>query len=50
MVNAEDLIGHLSGGLNAADRAAFRPAAENALATPPQCRGEGSIHRTITSI
>jgi len=48
--DAEDLIAHLSRGLAPADRAAFRQAAENALATSPICLGPGSIHRTVTSI
>ena len=49
-MDVEDLISHLSCGLNAADRAAFRQAAENALAASPVCLGPGSIHRTVTSI
>ena len=48
--DAEDLIAHLSRGLAPADRAAFRQAAENALATSPVCLGPGSIHRTVTAI
>src|SRR5262245_51059344 len=49
--DAESLISHLFCGLAPADRAAFRQAAENALATsPPCCWGPGSIHRTVTSI
>jgi hypothetical protein len=47
---AESLIAHLSNGLAPADRAAFRQAAETALATSPVCLGPGSIHRTVTSI
>ena len=49
-VDAEDLIAHLSGGLAPADRAAFRRAAETALATEPQCWGEGSAYRTVTEL
>ena len=40
-VDAEDLIARLSGGLAPADRASFRKAAETALATSPECSGEG---------
>src|SRR5262245_61570875 len=47
---AEDLISHLSRALSPADRAAFRQAAENALATSSPCWGEGSIHRTVVAI
>jgi hypothetical protein len=50
MSDAEDLIAHLSGGLSPADRAAFRRAAESALATSPECSGEGSTYRAITKI
>jgi len=46
----EDLIAHLSGGLDPADRAAFRRAAENALATSPQCWGPGSVYRAIVPL
>ena len=49
-VDAEDLIAHLSGGLAPADRAGFRKAAEAALATEPQCWGEGSVHRTVARL
>ena len=49
-MDAESLISHLSRGLAPADRAAFRQAAETALATSPTCLGPGSIHRTVTSI
>ena len=49
-MDAESLISHLCCGLAPADRAAFRQAAENALATSPICLGPGSIHRTVTSI
>jgi hypothetical protein len=49
-VDAEDLIAHLSGGLAPADRTSFRRAAENALATEPQCWGEDSVHRTVARL
>jgi len=49
-IDAEDLISHLSCGLAPEDRAAFRQAAEAALATSPTCWGEGSIHRTVVAI
>jgi hypothetical protein len=49
-IDAEDLIARLSGGLAPADRAAFRKAAENALATSPECSGEGSTYCVITKI
>jgi hypothetical protein len=49
-IDAESLISHLACGLAPADRAAFRQAAENDLATSPVCLGPGSIHRTVTSI
>ena len=48
--DAEDLIARLSGGLAPADRAAFRKAAETALATEPQCWGEGSAYRTVARL
>jgi len=50
MDDAEDLISHFSGSLAPADRAPFRRTAENALVTSPQSWGEGSIHRTVTSV
>ena len=50
MVEAEDLISHLSGGLDPADRASFRRAAESALATSPECSGEGSTYRVIARL
>ena len=50
MVDAEDLIAHLSGGLAPADRASFRRAAENALATSPECSGKGSAYRVIARL
>jgi hypothetical protein len=43
MDDAEDLISHLSGSLAPADRAAFRRAAENALATSPQSGGKAQF-------
>jgi hypothetical protein len=49
-VDAEDLIARLSNGLAPADRAAFRRAAESALATSPQCSGEGSTYRVIAKL
>ena len=49
VVDAEDLIARLSGGLSPADRATFRKAAEAALATP-SCSGEGSTYRVIAKI
>jgi hypothetical protein len=51
-LDAEALISRLSGGLAPADREPFRQAAENALATAPECSGggEGAIYRTITKI
>jgi hypothetical protein len=49
-VDAEDLIARLSGGLAPADRTAFRKAAENALATSPECSGEGSTYRVIAKL
>lgn len=49
-VDAEDLIARLSNGLAPADRAAFRRAAESALATSPQCLGEGSTYRVIAKL
>jgi hypothetical protein len=50
VVDAEDLIARLSGGLAPADRAAFRQAAESAVATSPDCSGEGSTYRVIAKI
>jgi hypothetical protein len=49
-MDAESLISHLCCGLAPADRAAFRHAAEDALATSPVCLGPGSIHRTVVAI
>jgi|SRR5262245_21922368 hypothetical protein len=50
MIDAEDLIAHLSGGLAPPDRVAFRRAAENAMATSPQCSGEGAAYRIIAQL
>jgi hypothetical protein len=49
-IDTEDLIARLSGGLDPHDRAAFRKAAENALATSPACSGEGAAYRAIAKI
>ena len=49
-VDAEDPIARLSGGLDPTDRAAFRKAAENAIATSSECSGEGSTYRAITKL
>jgi hypothetical protein len=49
-VDAEDLIARLSGGLAPADRTAFRQAAESAVASSPDCSGEGSTYRVIAKI
>jgi hypothetical protein len=49
-VDAEDLIARLSGGLAPTDRAAFRKAAEAALATQPECSGEGSVYRVVAKL
>ena len=49
-IDAEDLIAHLSGGLAPPDRAAFRRGAENAMATSPQCSGEGAAYRIIAQL
>ena len=49
-MDAEDLIAHLSGGLAPQDRAAFRRAAENAMATSPDCSGEGAAYRVIARL
>jgi hypothetical protein len=48
--DTEDLIAHLAGGLHPADRAAFRQAAEAALAQASVCWGPGLIHRTVATI
>jgi hypothetical protein len=50
VVDAEDLIARLSGGLAPADRTAFRRAAENALAISPDCSGEGSTYRVVAKL
>jgi hypothetical protein len=49
-VDAEDLIARLSGGLAPADRASFRKAAEAALATSPDCSGEGAAYRIVAKL
>jgi hypothetical protein len=49
-VDVEDLIARLSGGLAPADRSAFRKAAESALASSPDCSGEGATYRAITKL
>ena len=49
-MDAESLIAHLANALVPADRAAFRQAAESALATSPVCLGPGTIHRIVTSV
>ena len=48
--DAEDLVARLSDGLSPADRAAFRRAAESAVATSPDCSGEGSTYRVIAKL
>ena len=47
MIDAEDLIAHLSAP---PDRVAFRRAAENAMATSPQCSGAGATYRIIAQL
>ena len=50
-MDAESLISHLCCGLAPADRAAFRQAAETALATsPPCCWGPGSVYRILVPL
>ena len=49
-IDAEDLIARLSHGLSPADRAAFRKAAESALATSLECSGEGATYRVIARL
>src|SRR5262245_15855128 len=48
-VDAEALIDRLAGPLLPADRAAFRAAAEDALARVP-CWGEGAIYRAVAGL
>jgi hypothetical protein len=48
-VDAEQLISRLCGALAPADRAAFRHAAEGALAALP-CAGEGACYRALREI
>jgi hypothetical protein len=45
-VDPEQLINRFCGPLNGGDRAAFRAAAENALAQLP-CSGPGIAYRTL---
>ena len=49
-IDTEDLIVRLSNGLDPADRAAFRNAAETTLATSRECSGEGSAYRVIAAV
>jgi len=48
-IDAEALIDRLAGPLLPADRAAFRAAAEDALARVP-CWGEGAIYRAVAGL
>jgi len=48
-LDSDALISRLAGPLSPRDRAAFRRAAEDALARMP-CLGEGSIYRTVASL
>jgi len=48
--DAEDLIARLSQGLDPADRAAFRKAAESTMASSPEYSGEGSTYRVIAKL
>jgi len=47
--DVEQLISRLAGPLSPRDRAAFRRAAEDALARVP-CWGEGAIYRAVASL
>src|SRR5262249_56726961 len=47
--DVEQLISRLAGPLSPPDRAAFRRAAEDALARVP-CWGEGAIYRAVASL
>ena len=47
--DAEQLISRLAGPLSPRDRAAFRRAAEDALARVP-CWGEGAVYRVVASL
>ena len=49
-MDAEDLISHLVCELAPADWEAFRRAAENVLATSPQCWGPGSVYRVLVPL
>src|SRR5262249_37786303 len=48
-LDCEQLIARLAGPLLPADRAAFRRAAEDALARVP-CWGEGAVYRAVASL
>ena len=48
-VDPDALISRLAGPLSAADRAAFRRAAEDALSRIP-CWGEGAVYRAVASL
>ena len=47
--DVEQLISRLAGPLSPRDRAAFRRAAEDALARVP-CWGEGAVYRVVASL
>ena len=47
--DVEHLISRLAGPLSPRDRAAFRRAAEDALARVP-CWGEGAVYRAVASL
>jgi len=47
--DVEQLISRLAGPLSPRDRAAFRRAAEDALARVP-CWGEGAVYRAVASL
>jgi len=47
--DVEQLISRLAGPLSPPDRAAFRRAAEDALARVP-CWGEGAVYRAVASL
>jgi hypothetical protein len=48
-IDCDLLISRLSGPLHPADRAAFRAAAEDALARVP-CWGEGAVYRAVVAL
>ena len=48
--DAESLISHLSRGLAAGDREAFRRARGNALATSPQCWVRARFYRVLVPL